>query len=75
MTVWKVEDAQGQLLQLIDDAIALGPQTIARDEEPLVVVVASNEWSEMQKTAEFIHPHQIETSPSPLGHLKNFVCG
>jgi hypothetical protein len=51
----------------------IGPQQIARNGDPLVIVVASRQWDEMNRkpeTAAILQINQMQT-----GSLKNFICG
>ncbi len=70
--VWTLEEAS-QLSRIIDDAMMIGPQQIARNGDPLVIVVASRQWDEMNRkpqTAAILQINQMQT-----GSLKNFICG
>jgi prevent-host-death family protein len=41
---WGVAEAKAHLSEVIDRALADGPQTITRNRRPAVVVVAADEW-------------------------------
>ncbi len=41
---WTVVDAKAHLSQVIDRALAQGPQRITRNGRPAVVVVSAEEW-------------------------------
>ncbi len=41
---WPVAEAKARLSELIDDALADGPQTITRHGRETVVVVSADEW-------------------------------
>ena len=41
---WTVVDAKAHLSQVIDQALAQGPQRITRNGRPAVVVVSAEEW-------------------------------
>jgi prevent-host-death family protein len=43
-TTWGVAEAKAHLSELIDQAIATGPQVITRSGKRAVVVVAADEW-------------------------------
>ena len=75
--VWTIEEAQVRLPRLIDDAVAQGPQTIARDGDTLVVVVASHEWDDiLKKEADAASSSLQLREIAPMrGHMKNYICG
>ncbi len=75
--VWTIEEAQVQLPRLIDDAVATGPQTISRDGDPLVVVVAAHEWDGvLKKEADTAASAlQLREIASTQGHMRNYLCG
>jgi antitoxin Phd len=52
MKTWPVQDAKNQLSQLIDLARNHGPQTITRHGEPVVVVVAADEFKRLSTPKE-----------------------
>ncbi|WP_020175287.1 hypothetical protein [Methyloferula stellata] len=76
--VWNIEEAQSQLPQLIDHALTIGPQSIARDGDRLVIVVASHEWDGMVQresdTAALGQRLQGINQPQ-AGSLKSYICG
>jgi prevent-host-death family protein len=43
-THWSVADAKASLSEVLQQAIATGPQTITRHGEPVAVVVSVGEW-------------------------------
>ncbi len=75
--VWTIEEAQVQLPQLIDNAVTIGPQTISRDGDALVVVVASHEWDDVLKREAdaAVASHQLHDIRPMQGHLRSFICG
>jgi len=52
MKTWPVQDAKNQLSQLIESARNEGPQTITRHGEPVVVVVAAEEFKRLNTPSE-----------------------
>jgi alkaline phosphatase len=76
--VWNIEEAQVQLPQLIDHALTIGPQSIARDGDTLVVVVASHEWDGMvqrESDAAAFSQKLQGINQTQTGGLKNYICG
>jgi len=47
MKTWPVQDAKNQLSQVIELARTEGPQTITRHGQPVVVVVAADEFKKL----------------------------
>jgi len=77
-SLWTLEGAQTQLVDIIDAAVTHGPQTITRDGEALVVVVSSHEWEDItnQEAESLVSPRsQSANTPVFAGNLKSFVCG
>jgi prevent-host-death family protein len=52
MKNWPVQDAKNQLSHLIELARTEGPQTITRHGQPVVVVVAAEEFKKVQTPKE-----------------------
>jgi antitoxin Phd len=52
MKKWAVQDAKNQLSQVIDLARTEGPQTITRHGQPVVIVVAVEEFKKLQPPTE-----------------------
>ena len=44
MRSWQLQEAKNKLSEVVDRALAEGPQTITRHGEPAVVVVAHRDW-------------------------------
>ena len=44
MPSWQLQEAKNRLSELVDRAIADGPQTITRHGKPAAVVVAHDQW-------------------------------
>lgn len=76
--VWNIEEAQVQLPQLIDHALTIGPQSIARNGDRLVVVVASHEWDgivQRESDAAALSQKLRGINQPQTGGLKNYICG
>ncbi len=52
MKQWPVQDAKNQLSRVIELARSRGPQTITRHGQPVVVVVAANEFKKLRSPKE-----------------------
>ena len=52
MKQWPVQDAKNQLSRVIELARSKGPQTITRHGQPVVVVVAANEFKKLSSPKE-----------------------
>jgi prevent-host-death family protein len=52
MKRWPVQDAKNQLSRVIELARSKGPQTITRHGQPVVVVVAANEFKKLRAPKE-----------------------
>ena len=46
-TAWQLQDAKNRFSQVVDDALSVGPQTVTRRGEPVVVVVAIETWRKL----------------------------
>lgn len=46
-TAWQLQDAKNRFSEVVDEALRVGPQTVTRRGEPVVVVVAIETWREM----------------------------
>jgi antitoxin Phd len=49
MRTWQLQAARGRFRQLVDDALAHGPQRVTRRGKPAVVVVSETDWQRMSK--------------------------
>lgn len=63
---WPVADAKARLSELIENAIAAGPQTITRNGRPAAVVVSVAEWTRKSRRkgnlAEFLARSPLRAS-------------
>jgi prevent-host-death family protein len=50
-TAWSVQDAGSRFGEVVDEALHLGPQTVTRQGEPVVVVVAIETWRRLSGAA------------------------
>ncbi|MFZ5475756.1 MAG: type II toxin-antitoxin system prevent-host-death family antitoxin [Myxococcota bacterium] len=41
---WQLQDAKNRFSEVVEEALASGPQTVTRRGEPVVVVVAVDTW-------------------------------
>jgi prevent-host-death family protein len=48
MHTWNVQDARRQFRQVFEDALAKGPQRIARHGKSAVIVVSEKEWERLR---------------------------
>jgi antitoxin Phd len=51
MAKWQLQDAKARFSQLVDDAVAKGPQIVTRRGIATAVLVAIDEWSRAQQSA------------------------
>jgi prevent-host-death family protein len=49
MRTWQVQEARRQFRQLFDDALAKGPQKIARHGQSAVIVLSEEEWTRLSE--------------------------
>lgn len=72
---WTVVDAKAHLSQVIDQALAQGPQQITRNGRPAVVVVSAEEWDRKARRkgnlAEFFAASPLRDSGLEVVRLKD----
>ena len=72
--IWAVAEAKAHLSEVIDAALADGPQTITRKGRTTVVVVAATEWERKTKRkgnlAEFFAQSPLRTSGVRIERVK-----
>jgi antitoxin Phd len=51
MAQWQLQDAKARFSQLVDDAVAKGPQIVTRRGIATAVIVAIDEWNRAQQSA------------------------
>jgi prevent-host-death family protein len=79
LAAWTMEDAQTRFLELIDVAVAQGPQTIIENGDPIVVVIGCSEWERLAKNtlydANIADRGFLKSAELPFRSVKTFVCG
>ena len=77
MPAWTVATAKAKLSEVIDRALADGPQTITRRGRETVVVVSAEEWQRKAKRsgslAEFFAECPLRGAPLKIERLKGGV--
>ena len=77
MPTWTVAAAKAKLSEVIDRALADGPQTITRRGRETVVVVSADEWQRKAKRsgslAEFFAESPLRGAPLKVERLKGGV--
>ena len=77
MPTWTVAAAKAKLSEVIDRALADGPQTITRRGHETVVVVSADEWHRKAKRsgslAEFFAESPLRSAPLKVERLKGGV--
>ncbi len=77
MPTWTVAAAKAKLSEVIDRALADGPQTITRRGRETVVVVSADEWRRKAKRsgslAEFFAESPLRGAPLQVERLKGGV--
>jgi prevent-host-death family protein len=77
MPAWTVAAAKARLSEVIDRALADGPQTITRRGRETVVVVSAEEWQRKAKRsgslAEFFAESPLRGAPLQIERLKGGV--
>lgn len=77
MPAWTVAAAKAKLSEVIDRALADGPQTITRRGRETVVVVSAEEWQRKAKRsgslAEFFAESPLRGAPLKIERLKGGV--
>jgi prevent-host-death family protein len=60
MKTWPLQDAKNQFSELVESALADGPQTVTRHGEPVAVIVSADEYKRLarprQTVLEFFLP-------------------
>jgi antitoxin Phd len=46
-TPWQLQEAKNRFSEVVEDALRVGPQTVTRRGEPVVVVVAVQTWQRL----------------------------
>ncbi len=46
---WQLQEAKNRFSEVVDDALAHGPQTVTRHGEEVVVIVSAKEFKRMKK--------------------------
>ncbi len=54
MKTWPLQDAKNQFSQVVELAKSKGPQTVTRHGEPVVVIVAADEFKKMARPKESV---------------------
>ena len=54
MKIWPLQDAKNQFSHVVDLAQKEGPQTVTRHGEPVVVVVAADEFKRLSRPQESV---------------------
>ena len=74
-SVWPVAEAKARLSELVDQAIAKGPQTITRNGRPAAVVVSIDEWARKTRRvgnlAEFFATSPLRGSRLRIDRVKD----
>jgi prevent-host-death family protein len=77
MPAWTVAAAKAKLSEVIDRALADGPQTITRRGRETVVVVSAEEWQRKTRrsgsVAEFFAESPLRGAPLKIERLKGGV--
>jgi len=77
MPTWTVAAAKAKLSEVIDRALADGPQTITRRGRETVVIVSAEEWQRKAKRsgslAEFFAESPLRGAPLKVERLKGGV--
>ena len=77
MPTWTVAAAKAKLSEVIDRALADGPQTITRRGRETVVIVSAEEWQRKAKRsgslAEFFAESPLRGAPFKVERLKGGV--
>ena len=77
MQTWTVAAAKAKLSEVIDRALADGPQTITRRGRETVVIVSAEEWQRKAKRsgslAEFFAESPLRSAPLKVERLKGGV--
>jgi len=72
---WSVADAKARFSELIDSAVADGPQTITRRGRPAVVVLAAAEWARKTRRkgnlAEFLAASPLRGSGIVIARVRD----
>src|ERR1039457_6431618 len=66
---WAVADAKARLSEVIERAVATGPQTITRNGRPAAVVVSVDEWTRKSRRKGYLAEF-FATSPLRSARLK-----
>jgi prevent-host-death family protein len=74
-SAWPVAEAKARLSELVDQAIAKGPQTITRNGRPAAVVVSIDEWARKTRRvgnlAEFFATSPLRGSRLRIDRVKD----